>query len=64
MFEIMKIRSQKSQWLYSDYSRDESSQKFLIAMNFPSRFPGIFANIFQRKVIAVYISYGGNSSLR
>ena len=38
----------------SDYSRDELSQKFSIAKNFPSTFPGIFTNIFKHKIIPVY----------
>ena len=54
MFKIAKIRSQKISMLYSDYSCDEFSQKISIAKIFPSKFPVIFANIFQHKIIPVY----------
>ena len=50
-----KIYSQeKFQWLYCDYSHNEFSQTFLITKSYPSKFPGIFANIFQCKIIPVY----------
>ena len=49
-----KYDRKKFQWLYSDYSWDEFSQKISIAKIFPSKFPAIFANIFQHKIIPVY----------
>lgn len=55
MFRIAKNNRKIFQWSYSDYSRDKFSPKFSIAKIFPSRFPGIFTNVFQRKIIPVYI---------
>ena len=52
-----KYDRKKFQWLCSDYSCDEFSQKMSVAKIFPSKFPAIFTNIFQRKIIPVYSIY-------
>ena len=53
--KLPKYDRKEFQRLYNDYSCDEFSQKISVAKIFPFKFPAIFANIFQLKIIPVYI---------
>ena len=41
-----------------------SHKKLNILKHFPSKFPGIFANLFQRKIIPVYSMHSANCKQR